>query len=198
MAKSVFREISTVQIVPTPTITFTRIILVAFLVQNGTLSDLTVTVDVDPADSSAVIRQKMVDGIIAQALLDFGQVLDRQDVFLPTFSTGLSTPASETRTDTFTTTAVGTIVDTSLAPLTSFALVVEGLTNPAASWDVRLEGSLDGTNFTQILQHTQLVGDKQVIFSGSNRSPALFIRSRVAGLLLGTASAINVKILGVP
>jgi len=153
---------------------------------------------IDPADSTAAIRQKMIDVIKAQALADFAVTLPNEDILFPTYSTGLATAASETRTDTFTVPGSGQIVDTSLRPLSAFTITVKGVGGDPTSWDARLEGSLDGVNFTQILQHTQLVGISQAVFSGSNRYPALFFRSRVAGLALGLASAIEVEILGVP
>ena len=103
---------------------------------------------------------------------------------------------SSTRTDTFTTTGNGVTVDTSTNPLKVFSLQVKGTGAAPTTWDVRLEGSLDNVNFSQILQHTNVTGDGAVQFSGANLAAARFFRSRVAGLLMGVASNIVVSILG--
>ena len=153
---------------------------------------------VDPADSTSAIRQKMIDAIKAQALADFGVTLPNEDILLPTYSTGLATAASETRTDSFTAPASGQIVDTSLRPLSAFSLTVKGVGGTPTAWTVLLEGSLDGANFTEILRHTQLLGIAQTVFSGSNRYPTLFMRSRAVSITLTPAAAIDVTILGVP
>jgi hypothetical protein len=106
-------------------------------------------------------------------------------------------PAFATRADIFTTAGNGgTIVQTS-APLQTYAIQVTGTNGAATSWDVRLEGSLDGVKFTQILQHTQVTGDGVVVWSGTLNSPSLYFRSRVAAVVLGlSATNIVVTILG--
>jgi len=156
------------------------------------------SVYIDAADSTATIRQKMLDAIKASVLADFSVVIENGDILLPTYSTGLSTPASETRTDSFTATGNGQTIDTSLRPLSSFSLNVKGVGGSPTAWTVYLEGSLNGVDFTKILEHNQILGVGQGIFSGANRSPSLFVRSRVVSLTLLPASAIDVTILGVP
>jgi len=104
---------------------------------------------------------------------------------------------SSTRTDTFTTAGNGVTVDVSANPLTKFSVQVTGTGAVATTWDVRLEGSLDNVNFTQILQHTNVTGDTKVLFNGAALAPTRFFRSRVAGLVLGGATNIVVAILGV-
>jgi len=173
------------------------IVLNVCLTKDGLVFDLFPEILVDPADSSAVIRQKMIDATISKAA-EQGHTLTNEDIILAVYVTGLATPASETRADSFTAAGNGLLIDTSLRPVSVFTVTVEGVGVAATSWDVRLEGSLDGTNFTQILQHTQVTGDKQSVYSGSNRNPCLFFRSRCAGLVLGAASAIKVTVLGVP
>jgi len=108
-----------------------------------------------------------------------------------------TTAASANRQDTYTGTANGTTINASTAPLKAFSLQVKGTGAAATSWDVRLEGSLDNANFTQVLQHTNVDGDGAVKFSGASLSPALYFRSRCAGLTLGSATNIVVTILGV-
>lgn len=102
----------------------------------------------------------------------------------------------KTRSDTFTGTGNGTSVDVSTDPLESYAIQVKGTGAAAGAWDVRLEGSLNGVDFTQILAHTNVDGDGVTKFSGTADSPALYMRSRVSGLTLGAATNIIVTILG--
>lgn len=102
----------------------------------------------------------------------------------------------KTRVDAFITTANGTTVDLTTFPLAAYAIQVKGTGAIPSLWDVRLEGSLDGTNFSQILQHTNSTGDGAVLYSGAVLSPSLYFRSRCAGLTLGTATGIVVTVLG--
>lgn len=105
--------------------------------------------------------------------------------------------AFRNRTDTFTGTVTGETIALVSSPLKSFSIQVKGTGAAATSWDVRLEGSIDGQNFSQILQHTTTTGDGAVLYSGATLSPSLFIRTRVSGLVLGLATNIIVSILGV-
>lgn len=107
------------------------------------------------------------------------------------------TTAFTARADTFTGTASGTTVNASTAPPKSFAIQVKGTGAAPTSWDVRLEGSLDNTNFTAVLTHTNTTGDGVVLYSGAALSPNMYYRSRVAAVTLGSASNIVVTILGV-
>lgn len=102
----------------------------------------------------------------------------------------------KTRQDTFTGTGNGTTVTVTTAPLSSFGIQVKGTGASATTWDIRLEGSLDGVNFSQILAHTNTTGDGAVLWAGGVFSPALYFRSRVSGLVLGGASNVVVTILG--
>ena len=103
---------------------------------------------------------------------------------------------SSTRGDTYTATGNGTTVNLTANPLQTFGVQVKGTGAAATTWDVRLEGSLDGTNFTQILQHTNTTGDGAIVFSGASYYPSLYFRSRCSGLVLGSATNIVVTILG--
>lgn len=102
-----------------------------------------------------------------------------------------------TRADTYTGAANGTTVTLTTYPVRDMAIVVKGTGAPATTWDIRLESSLDGTNFTQVLQHTNTTGDGIVLYSGSNDYPSLYIRSRCAAVVLGGASNVVVTILGI-
>lgn len=101
-----------------------------------------------------------------------------------------------TRSDTYTTTSNGTTVDRSTSPLKVYSIQVKGTGAGATAWDVRLEGSNDGTNFTQIIQHTNTDLDGTVKFSAVYAFPCLYFRSRTSGLTLGGASNIVVTIVG--
>jgi hypothetical protein len=92
---------------------------------------------------------------------------------------------------------IGDVIDVSSTPQRTFALQVKGSGAAPTSWDVRLEGSLDGVNFTQIIQHTQVDGDGVVKWGGSDPHPSLFWRVRVAALSLGPAADIVVTSMGV-
>lgn len=101
------------------------------------------------------------------------------------------------RADTYTGTGNGTTVTATSAPISVFAIQVKCTGVAATSWDVRLEGSLDGVNFTQILAHTNVTGDGVVLWLGAVTSPCLYFRSRCVGLVLGAATNIVATILGV-
>ena len=109
---------------------------------------------------------------------------------------GTVNPTTSNRSDTYSATGNGVTVDVSATPLKSFAVQVIGTGAAASLWDVRLEGSLDNVNFTQILQHTNTTGDGVVLYSGASLYPSLYFRSRCAGLTLGSATNVVVKILG--
>lgn len=102
------------------------------------------------------------------------------------------------RSDTYTGTGNGTTVDVSTAPLSTFAISVKGTGAAATVWTAVLEGSLDGTNFTTILTHTNVTGDGLSLFIGTAFAPARYFRSRVSALTLGSATNIVIAILGVP
>lgn len=101
------------------------------------------------------------------------------------------------RSDTFATTSNGVSVDVSTNPLKSFTLCVV-TTGVVTVWDIRLEGSLDNSTFTQILQHTNTTGSGVAVFSGTLISPCLYFRSRCAGLTLGAGTNCVTTILGLP
>lgn len=102
-----------------------------------------------------------------------------------------------TRADTYTTADDGTTVDRSTAPVSKFALQVVGTGDVPIAWDVRLEGSLDGTNWVEILRHTSSDGNKAII-STPSPFPVLYLRSRCEALTLGLATNVVVTLLGMP
>lgn len=96
--------------------------------------------------------------------------------------------------DTYTTTGNGNPSSTTAQPFKAYALQVKGTGAAATSWDVRLEGSLDGTNWQQILQHNAT--DGSVVWSNANVMPCTYIRTRCAAVTLGGATNIVAKAIG--
>lgn len=109
--------------------------------------------------------------------------------------TVVSGPSSGSQT--FTGTGSGTTVDISTSSRRCFALMVKGTGDTPTSWTVVLEGSLDSTNFSQILTHTTADGNAEIVWSGVIPFPVLYFRVRVSALVLGSATNINVFHLGV-
>lgn len=98
--------------------------------------------------------------------------------------------------DTFTATGNGTTVDCSKQPVESFGIQITSTGGTPTLWTVVLEGSLDGTNFTTILTHTNILGINVSLWSGAVLSPCLYFRSRVSVLTLGGATNITATIIG--
>lgn len=88
------------------------------------------------------------------------------------------------------------IVDISGNPLTTWTLQVVGVDAAPTLWEVVLEGSADGENFSDILKHDSLVGDGIAVFSGTTLFLASYYRVSVNTLTLGAASSINVSVIG--
>lgn len=108
-----------------------------------------------------------------------------------------------TRSDTYTTATSGTQVDVSLKPCKFFSLQVKGTGAAATDWNVILEGSLDGTNYTQILQHATTGNSPPFGESADGvtlwvqAGPFLYFRSRSAATLtLGSATNVVATIVG--
>jgi len=101
-----------------------------------------------------------------------------------------------TRSDTYTTTGTGTTINMTAAPCSQFTIEVKGTGAAATSWTAILEISLDGTNFTTVASHTKTTGDG-ISLNGSYTIAALYFRSRVSTLSLGSATNIVVTILGI-
>jgi hypothetical protein len=71
-------------------------------------------------------------------------------------------------------------------------------TGAVTSWDVRLEVSVDGTNFTQVIQHTQADGTGVAKWNPATipLAPGLAFRSRCAAIVLGAGTNVIVDIVG--
>jgi len=103
-----------------------------------------------------------------------------------------STP-TQTRSDTYVATATGTTVNATTAPKQNFSLQVNQ-TGTVTSWTVVLEGSLDGTNFTTLITHTDADGSGTV--KTASGKPALYFRSRCSAITLGAGTNVIATILG--
>lgn len=85
------------------------------------------------------------------------------------------------------------------APLQHFALQVSGKGAAATSWDVRLEGSLDGVGYSSLIQNSTADGDGSIKFSTTvpvNFAPVNYMRAYVKNVALGSATKITVTVLG--
>ncbi len=105
-----------------------------------------------------------------------------------------------TRADTYASTANGTQVDVSAKPCSKFSLQVKGTGAAPTAWNVLLEGSLDGTNYTTIVQHSSanpLGANADGSTVWTEAGPFLYFRSRSAATLtLGSATNIVCTIAG--
>lgn len=110
----------------------------------------------------------------------------------------IRTVASTTATNftSITTPGTSSIVDVSGSPMVTWTIQVSGVPVAATLWEVILEGSVDGTNFSEILKHTTLTGDKQNLFSGTTLFLANYYRINVTLLTLGAATSITVSVVG--
>lgn len=101
------------------------------------------------------------------------------------------------RQDTYTAAANGTAYFHAGLAMKYFAVQAKGTGAAATAWDMRLEGSIDGTNYTQLLAHATVDGDGVTKWL-STASPCLYFRSRCASITLGGATNVVVTILGTP
>ena len=99
-----------------------------------------------------------------------------------------------TTVDTYTIPATGTIVSNTV-PHRGFAVQVKGTSAPATAWNIVVEGSIDGINYTTILTHTEALGEN-ILWSGANLYAVLKYRSRLVSVTLTPATNIKVTILG--
>lgn len=104
-------------------------------------------------------------------------------------------PAFFTRTDTHVATGNGVTVDASASPVKYYAIQVKA-TGEVTSWTVVLETSLNGTQFTTVLTHTNVIGDGEVVYIGTTTSSSLYFRCRCTAINLGVGTNIVVTILG--
>jgi hypothetical protein len=109
-------------------------------------------------------------------------------------------PAFGTRSDTYTTAANGTTVDMSARPCRRFAIQVKGTSAAASAWNVVIEGSLNNTQFTTILEHSNAgefrnAADGETVYFDT-AVPWLYFRSRLVSITLGSATNVVATIVG--
>lgn len=107
--------------------------------------------------------------------------------------------AFSTRSDTYTAAGNGTTVDVSLKPHKDFALQVKGTSAAATAWNVVVEGSLNNTQFTTVLEHSNAgefrnAADGETVYA--NAGPMLYFRSRCVSVTLGSATNVVATIVG--
>lgn len=100
------------------------------------------------------------------------------------------------RSDSFVATGPGVAVDVSGRTCTDFALQVFGVGAAATTWNVQLQGSIDGVHWSSMFVHRTVVGDGECVWSGQAKFPVRFFRSNVVTLTLGSATSLTVWILG--
>jgi len=88
------------------------------------------------------------------------------------------------------------VIDVSDAPMTTWTLQVIGEGGSPTLWEVLLEGSTDGINFSEILKHDTLTGDGVNVFSGTTLFLASYYRVNVTALTLGPATGITANVIG--
>lgn len=95
------------------------------------------------------------------------------------------------RTQNFTVAASGAAIVVSGRG--SYAIMVVGVGGVPTAWDVRLEGTLNGTNWTELTGMTHATGDGNgtIKWSGANRFPVHAVRFRLNAITLGPASSID-------
>lgn len=109
------------------------------------------------------------------------------------------TEAFSTRSDTFTVSGNGTTVDASTKPHKNFSLQVQGTGAAASAWNVVVEGSLNNSKFTTILEHSN-AGEFRNAADGEtvwfNGGPFFYFRSRCVSITLGSATNVVATIVG--
>lgn len=86
-------------------------------------------------------------------------------------------------------------VDVSSSPLSLFSLQASESVN-VGTWDLRLEGSNDNVNFTQILQHiTSSSAPNANVTSGTAFTPYPFVRLRLHSI--ATNSTVTARFTGI-
>ena len=104
--------------------------------------------------------------------------------------------AAETKiaSATFTTATSSTSVDCGAGTAWKYFTVMVVQTGTVTAWDCRLEGSLDNTNFTTLITHTNADGSGVIKFSST--CPCRYFRARCASITLGAGTNVVVTIFG--
>jgi hypothetical protein len=100
--------------------------------------------------------------------------------------------------ETFTTATTGTLINLTQQAMSRFAMQVAE-TGTVTSWTVVLEGSLNGSNFQELLQHTKAETlNGTILWTGPNLYPVSYLRVRVVAITLGGGTNIQVTLVGMP
>lgn len=95
---------------------------------------------------------------------------------------------------------VATFTATARNPVKHWALQVKGVGAAASSWDVRVEGSLDGVNFSPVPLAANVTGNGDGAIVGSSTAaatvPVTFARVVIKAVSLGSATGLTVSALG--
>lgn len=94
--------------------------------------------------------------------------------------------------------AVPVTLTTTQGRMKCASLQVKGAGNPT-SWDIRIEVSIDGINYSQLLAHTNVApADGNIISTGAVLTPFRFYQVRCAGLVLGPGTGVVVNVTVMP
>jgi hypothetical protein len=77
-----------------------------------------------------------------------------------------------------------------------FGIQVKGTGAAATSWTAELQVSLDGSDYRTIVTHSNTTDSDGDILWISTPAPALHFRSEVSAVVLGSATALSVTIIG--
>jgi hypothetical protein len=102
----------------------------------------------------------------------------------------------ETLVETYDATGTGAVTDVSQRPMRNFSVLVVGTDAAATAWTVIIDGSLDGTVYSEIMEHNTVIGDGENLYSGTTLFPCRYFRTRCTSLTLGAATDIVVTVLG--
>lgn len=99
--------------------------------------------------------------------------------------------------ESFAASGSGSIKDLSIEPGRLYSLQVKGHSAAASAWNVELQVSNDGVNFTQIATHVSgSQADGLTVFAVDK--PACFARAVCNSVTLGSAGSLDVNWLAVP
>lgn len=99
-------------------------------------------------------------------------------------------------THDFAAAGTGAVQDITLNPFKSYSIQCVAVGGAMTSWDVDIECSLDGTNWTAVLNHATADLDGTIKFTGAAMYPARYFRANANDITLDTATALTVNILG--
>lgn len=121
---------------------------------------------------------------------------DRTNAYYDEYGRAIVAFDYDQRSDTYTTTANGTTIDTSRNPLKYFT-IYSIATGAVTSWTIVVEGSLDGTNFFTLATATNAAPTGYSSDATNMAKPVRYFRSRCSAIVLGGGTNVIAYILGV-